>query len=58
MPLPLPSHPREGLTMDFITDLPVSTESEYTRILVIINHLTKMMTYLFCREDIDAPELT
>jgi len=30
MPLPPPSRPWEGVTMDFVTDLPESTASEYT----------------------------
>jgi len=37
MPIPPPSRPLEGVTMDFVTDLPESTASGYTGILVIIN---------------------
>jgi hypothetical protein len=43
--------------MDFITNLPESTASEYTGILVIIDRLTKLAIYLPCRQDIDGPEL-
>jgi hypothetical protein len=43
--------------MDFVTDLPESTASDYTGILVIVNRLTKMEIYLPCRKDIDSPEL-
>jgi hypothetical protein len=43
--------------MDFVTDLPESTASKYTGILVIVDRLTKMATYLPCRKDIDSPEL-
>jgi len=57
MPLPPPSCPWEGLTMDFITKFPESTESEYTGIVVIIDRVTKMATYLLCRKDIDSPAL-
>jgi len=57
MPLAPTSRPWEGLTMDFVPDLPESTASEYTGILVIVDRLTKMAIYLPCRKDIDSPEL-
>jgi hypothetical protein len=57
MPLSPLSPPWEGLTIDFVTDLPQSTASRYTGILVIIDRLTKMAIYLPCRKDIDSPEL-
>jgi hypothetical protein len=57
MPLPLPSRPWEGVTMDFVADLPESTSSRYMGILVIVDQLTKMAIYLPCRKDIDSPEL-
>jgi len=57
MPLSPPSCPWEGLTMDLVTDLPESTASGYTGILVIVDRLTKMAIYLPCRKDIDYPEL-
>ena len=43
--------------MDFVKDLPDSTASGYTRILVIVDCLSKMAIYLPCRKDIDSPEL-
>ena len=57
MPLTPPSRPWEGVTMDFVTDLPESTASGYTGTLVIVDRLTKMAIYLPCREDNDSPEL-
>jgi len=57
MPLPPPHRPWEGVTMDFVTNLPKSTASAYTGILVIVDRLTKMAIYLPCRKDIDSPEL-
>jgi hypothetical protein len=57
MPLPPPYNPWDGITMDFVTDLPESTKSGYTGILVIVDRLTKMAIYLPCRKDIDSPEL-
>jgi hypothetical protein len=47
----------EGVTMDFVTDLPESTASAYTSILVVVDRLTKMAIYLPCRKDVDSPEL-
>jgi hypothetical protein len=52
-----PNQPWEGVTMDFVTDLPESTESAYTGILVVVDRLTKMAIYLPCRKDVDSPEL-
>jgi hypothetical protein len=57
LPLVSPSWPREGLKMDFVTDLPDSTFSEYPGILVLVDQLAKMASYLPCRKDIDSPEL-
>ena len=57
IPLQIPSRPSECVTMDFVTDLPESTASGYTGILVIVDRLTKMAIYLPCRKDIDSPEL-
>jgi hypothetical protein len=47
----------EGVTIDFVTDLPESTASTYTGILVVVDRLTKMAIYLPCRKDVDSPEL-
>jgi len=52
-----PSRSWDGVTMDIVSDLPESTASKYTGILVIVDRLTKMATYLPCRKDIDSPEL-
>jgi len=57
MPLSPSSRPWEGLTMDFIRDLPEETAPGYTRILVIVDRLTKMAIYPPCRKDINSPEL-
>jgi hypothetical protein len=37
MPIEPPSQPWEGVAMDFVTDLPESTESAYTGILVVVD---------------------
>jgi len=57
MPLEIPSRRWEGVTQDFVTDLPQSTASGYTRILVIVDRLTKMAIYLLRRKHFDSPEL-
>jgi len=57
IPLETPSRPWEGVRKDFITDLPESTASGNTGILVIVDRLTKMAIYLTCRKDMDSPEL-
>jgi len=57
MPLEKSSPPWEGVMMDFVTDLPQSTASVYTGILVNVDRLTKMAIYIPCHKDIDLPEL-
>jgi hypothetical protein len=57
MPIEPPNQPWERVTMDFVTDLPESTASAYTGILVVVDRLTKMAIYLPCRKDVDSPEL-
>ena len=53
----IPDRPWQGLTMDFVTDLPKSTACDYMSIAVIIDRLTKYAIYLPCRKDLDSPEL-
>jgi hypothetical protein len=57
MPIEPPRQPWEGVTMDFVTDLPESTASAYTGILVVVDRLTKMAIYLPCRKDVNSPVL-
>jgi transposase InsO family protein len=57
MPLEIPSRPWEGVTMDFVTDLPESMALGYTGIHVIVDQLTKMAISLPCWKDSDSPEL-
>jgi len=57
MPPPPPYRPCEGLTTDYVTNVPESTASRFTGILVIIDRLPNMETYLPCRKHIDSPEL-
>src|SRR5690349_8364126 len=57
MAIEAPTRPWEGVTMDFVTDLPESTTSAYTSILVVVDRFTKMAIYIPCKKDIDSPEL-
>jgi hypothetical protein len=43
--------------MDSVTDLPESTTSGYTGILVVVERLSNMVIHLRWRKDIDSPEL-
>lgn len=60
-PLPLLSKPFESISMDFITDLPSSTDQTtkivYDSLLVIINRYTKMARYIPCLKTTTAEEL-
>jgi hypothetical protein len=56
-PLSPRSRPWEVVAMDFVTDVPKSTASGYIGILVIVNRLTKMETYLPSRKDMGSLEL-
>jgi len=55
--LPPPPQLGQGITMDFVTDLPESTDLGFSIILVIVDPLTKMAIYLPCRTDINLPVL-
>jgi hypothetical protein len=57
-PLQPPSRPWLGVTIHFITGLPESTAPKYTAILVLVNRLPKMVTYLICRKDNNSQQLT
>jgi hypothetical protein len=57
MVLEPPSRPREGITMDFVTDWPETTASAYMGILVNVNRLTKIVIYLACEKEHDLPQL-
>jgi hypothetical protein len=57
MPLSPPSRPWEGLTIDFVIDLPVSTASGDTGMMAIVDGLTTMVIYLPWRQEIDSQEI-
>ena len=58
--LPVPTHRRKDLLMDFVTGLSISTNwkgDNYNSILVILDWLTKMVHYKPVKITIDAPGL-
>jgi hypothetical protein len=54
-PLPIPEHPWQDISMDFITGLPWS--DGYDAIWVVVDQLTKERHLIPCRTDVDAKEL-
>ena len=58
--LPVPTHQWKDLLMDFITDLPITTNKKgdsYDSILVMVDSLRKMVHYNLVKIIIDAPSL-
>lgn len=59
VPLGQPEYPFQSITLDFITDLPPSTDeitSEvFDALLVIVDRYTKRARYIPCSKTIDAP---
>jgi hypothetical protein len=57
--LDLPARAWESIFLDFITGLPPSGRrgKAYNAILVIICRYSKMLRYITCTTEIDAPEL-
>ncbi|SPC61665.1 uncharacterized protein UHOD_11627 [Ustilago sp. UG-2017b] len=53
--LPVPPHPWSSISMDLIEQLPPS--SDFTAILVVVDRLTKMATFVPTTNTLDAPEL-
>ena len=58
-PLPQPSRPWKEISMDFITQLPVSNvgTEEYNAILTVVDRYTKMAIFLPVQDTIDAAEM-
>ena len=58
-PLPQPTRPWKEISMDFITQLPVSQvgADEYNAILTIVDRYTKMAIFLPVQDTIDAAEM-
>lgn len=54
-PLPIPSGPWTSVSLDFITDLPMSMS--YDSILVIVDRFTKMAHFTPCSKAITGKKL-
>ena len=52
-PLPIPDGPWDSASMDFITDLPTTSEG-YNAILVCVDRLTKMTHLAKCKTNVDS----
>lgn len=55
-PLPIPKQPWSSISMDFITDLPIS--GSYNSIFVIVDRFTKMVHFIPCTKSITGEETT
>ena len=58
-PLPIPGTPWEGISMDFIVELPPSLHRRlvYDSVLVVVDRHSKMVRLIPCNNDITAEEL-
>ena len=59
VPLPQPERAWQDISMDFITGLPpaIRRGKAYDAILVVVDKYSKMVRYIPCTSEIDAPEL-
>ncbi len=55
-PLPIPTRPMEQVTIDLITQLPVSKKGN-DAIVVFVDKLTKLVHYAACKTTVTAPQL-
>jgi hypothetical protein len=55
-PLGVPNYPWEIVSMDFVTDLPKSSKYNFTAILILVCHLTKMAHFVPCHKEITLSE--
>ena len=55
-PLGVREYPWEVVGMDFVTDLPKSSKLQYTAILILVCHLTKMAHFVPCHKEIIVEE--
>ncbi len=54
--LGIPEYPWEIVRIDYVTDLPRSDSYDYTCVIIIICHLTKIAHFVPCHEEITAEE--
>lgn len=59
VPLPQPEREWQDISLDFITGLPPAARGgkAYDAILVVVDRFSKMVRYIACTSEIDAPEM-
>jgi hypothetical protein len=57
-PLDVPGYPWEVVGMDFVIDLTKNLNLQYTNILILVCHLTKMAHLVPCHKEITVEETT
>src|SRR3989440_10760034 len=59
VPLPQPERAWQDISLDFITGLPPAARRRkaYDAVLVVVDRSSKMVRYIACTTDIDAPEM-
>jgi len=55
-PLGVPNYPWEIVGMDFVTDSPKSFKYNFTVIMILVCHLTKMSHFMPCHKEITVEE--
>ena len=55
-PLPVPEYPWQVVGVDYVTCLPKSGKSNYTAVMIIVDHLTKMAHFIPCHDEVTAEE--
>jgi len=54
-PLPIPEYPWESVSLDLVTDLPIS--NGFDAVFVVVDRLTKYIILVPCNKTVNAPQL-
>jgi hypothetical protein len=55
-PLGVPNYTWEIVGMDFVTDLPKSSKNNFTGVVILVCHLTKMAHFVPCHKEITTKD--
>jgi hypothetical protein len=55
-PVGVPNYPWEIVGMDFVTDSPKSSKNNFTVVLILVCHLTKMANFVPCHKEITTED--